>query len=146
MSRLTILISYGGSWVHSTYTNGKTKAVLVPEKITLENLRNKVYDITNLDPNKYEITMKVIYDSTKNAWPVDIVDDDDVKIFITESILSSYKIPLCITLKQRQSNQQATIDFRQLPMSVDLNLGTRADLEDNNQYCDSENYLGEEEL
>ncbi|KAI5350703.1 hypothetical protein L3X38_003594 [Prunus dulcis] len=146
MSRLTILISYGGSWVHSTYTNGKIKGVLVSEKITLEKLRNKVYYIANLDPNEYEITMKVIYDSTKNAWHVDIVDDDDVKTFITENILKSYKIPLCITLKRRLSNQQATVDFRQLPMSVDLNLGTRADLEDNNQYRDSENYLGEEEL
>ncbi|BBG93537.1 hypothetical protein Prudu_001579 [Prunus dulcis] len=116
MSRLTILISYGGSWVHSTYTNGKIKGVLVSEKITLEKLRNKVYYIANLDPNEYEITMK------------------------------SYKIPLCITLKRRLRNQQATVDFRQLPMSVDLNLGTRADLEDNNQYRDSENYLGEEEL
>ncbi|ONI29171.1 hypothetical protein PRUPE_1G185100 [Prunus persica] len=50
------------------------------------------------------------------------------------------------TATQRLSNQQATVAFRQLPMSVDLNLGTRADLEDNNQYRDSENYLGEEEL
>ncbi|XP_034200359.1 uncharacterized protein LOC117615392 [Prunus dulcis] len=146
MSRLTILISHGGSWVHSTYKNGKTKGVIVSKKITLEELRNKVYDIANLGSNEYEIIMKVIYDSTKNARPVAIVDDDDVRIFITESISRSYKIPLCITLKRRLSNQQATVDFRQLPMSVDLNLDTRADLEDNNQYRDSENYLGEEEL
>ncbi|KAI5350666.1 hypothetical protein L3X38_003557 [Prunus dulcis] len=117
MSRLTILISYGGSWVHSTYKSGKTKGVLVSEKITLEKLRNKVYDIANLDPNEYEITMKVIYDSTDNAWPVEIVDDDDVKTFVTESLLRSYKIPLCITLKRKLSNQQATVDFRQLPIS-----------------------------
>ena len=69
MSSLTILINYDGKWVNSTYKNCKTKGLLVSDKITLEELQNKVYDIVNVDRNKYEITMKVIYDAIKSAWP-----------------------------------------------------------------------------
>ncbi|CAL9025821.1 unnamed protein product, partial [Prunus brigantina] len=141
MSSLTILINYDGKWVNSTYKNCKTKALLVSDKITIEELRNKVYDIVNVDRNEYEITMKVIYDAMKSAWPAEIVDDDDMRAFIFESLSRTYKIPLCITLKRKifscGSNQ---------PMPMDLNLGTQADLEDNDQYHDSENDLENAEI
>ncbi|XP_008233000.1 PREDICTED: uncharacterized protein LOC103332086 [Prunus mume] len=107
MSRLTIMIKYDGRWVNSMYENCKTKRVLVSDKITLEELQKKVYNIVNVDPNEYEITMKVIYEVMKTELPIEIADDDDVRAFIFESLSSSYKIPLCITLKGKVSNQQA---------------------------------------
>ncbi|KAL6290314.1 hypothetical protein ACE6H2_007824 [Prunus campanulata] len=144
MSRLTILINYDGRWVNSTYENCKTKGVLVSDKITVEELRKKVYNIVNVDPNEYEITMKVIYEAMKTAWPAEIADDDDVRAFIFESLSSSYKIPLCITLKGKVSNQQAPlVDVGQESMPVDLNLSTQVVLEDNH---DSENDLGNKEF
>ncbi|CAL2241820.1 unnamed protein product [Prunus armeniaca] len=122
ISRLTILINYDGRWVNSTYENCKTKGVLVSDKITMEALRKKVYNIVNVDPNEYEITMKVIYEAMKTAWPAEIADDDDGKI----------------------SNQQApSVDVGQESMPVDLNVSTQVVLEDNH---DSENDLGNKEF
>ncbi|KAI5316321.1 hypothetical protein L3X38_036028 [Prunus dulcis] len=101
MSSLTILINYGGRWANSMYKNYKSKGLLVSEKITFEELRNKVYNIANVDQNEYEVTMKVIYDAMKSAWPTEIVNDDDVRAFIFESLSRSYKVPLCITVKRK---------------------------------------------
>ncbi|CAB4270135.1 unnamed protein product [Prunus armeniaca] len=110
----------------------------------MEALRKKVYNIVNVDPNEYEITMKVIYEAMKTAWPAEIADDDDVRSFIFESLSSSYKIPLCITLKGKISNQQApSVDVGQESMPVDLNVSTQVVLEDNH---DSENDLGNKEF
>ncbi|BBH05227.1 hypothetical protein Prudu_016558, partial [Prunus dulcis] len=100
MSRLTILIS-GGRWVDSRYENFKAKAVLVSNTITLKELQKHVYDIVNVDPNDYEITIIAMYETMKKAWPVEIADDDDVRAFIFESRLRPYKIPLCITLEDQ---------------------------------------------
>ncbi|CAB4294113.1 unnamed protein product [Prunus armeniaca] len=101
MSRLTILINYGGRWVDLRYENFKAKGVLVSYTITLKELQKQVYDIVNVDPNDYEITMIAMYETMKIAWPVEIADDDDVRAFIFESRrLSCSKIPLCITLEE----------------------------------------------
>ncbi|CAB4286245.1 unnamed protein product [Prunus armeniaca] len=147
MSSLTILINYGGWWANSTYKNCKSKGLLVSDKITFEELRNKVYDINNVDRNEYEVTVKVIYDAMKSAWPTEIVDDDDIKAFIFESLSKSYKIPLCIIVKREVfsygsgSNQQTPlVEFEPMPMN--LNLDTQGDLEDYEQDKDSEDDLG----
>ncbi|KAL6293728.1 hypothetical protein ACE6H2_001870 [Prunus campanulata] len=100
MSKLTILINYGGRWVDSRYENFKAKGVLVSNTITLKELQKQVYDIVNADPNDYEITITAMYETMKSACPVEIADDDDVRAFIFESCLRSYKIPLCITLEE----------------------------------------------
>ncbi|KAL6283024.1 hypothetical protein ACE6H2_013953 [Prunus campanulata] len=135
LSGATILINYDGSWVNSTYQNCKTKAILVTDQITLEELQNKVYDIINVEPNEYEITMIVIYESVKSTWLAKIADDNDVRAFIFESLLWYYKMPLCISLKHKASNKQApSVDFGQESRSVNPNLGTQADLKDNEQY------------
>lgn len=131
LSGATILINYDGSWVNSTYQNCKTKAILVTDQITLEELQNKVYDIINVEPNEYEITMIVIYESVKSTWLAEIADDNDVRAFIFESLLWYYKMPLCISLKRKASNKQApSVDFGQESRSVNPNLGTQADLKD----------------
>ena len=47
--------------------------------------------------------MKVIYNAMETTWPADIVDDDDddVRAFIFENFSRSWKIPLCVTSKQK---------------------------------------------
>ncbi|CAL2228616.1 unnamed protein product [Prunus armeniaca] len=101
MSRLTIMINYGGRWVDSRYENFEAKAVLVSNTITLKELQKQVYDIVNVDPNDYEITIIAMYETMKGAEPVEIADEDDVRAFIVESHrLRPYKIPLCITLEE----------------------------------------------
>ncbi|VVA40667.1 PREDICTED: Mesoderm development candidate 2 [Prunus dulcis] len=112
--------------------------------VLVEELRKKVYNIVNVDPNEYEITMKVIYEAMKTAWPAEIADDADVRAFIFESLSSSYKIPLCIALKGKVSNKQApSVDVGQESMPVDLNVSTQVVLEDSH---DSENDLGNKEF
>ncbi|VVA35457.1 Hypothetical predicted protein [Prunus dulcis] len=100
MSRLTILINYGGRWVDSRYENFKAKAVLVSNTITLKELQKQVYDIVNVDPNGYEITIKAMYKTIDGAEPAEIENDDDVEAFILASRSNPYKIPLCITLEE----------------------------------------------
>ncbi|XP_020417441.1 uncharacterized protein LOC109948547 isoform X3 [Prunus persica] len=82
------------------YENFKTRAVLVSNTITVKELQKQVYDIINVDPNDYEITIIAMYETMKSALPVEIADDDDARAFIFESRLKSYKIPLCITLEE----------------------------------------------
>ncbi|KAI5350687.1 hypothetical protein L3X38_003578 [Prunus dulcis] len=100
MSKLTILINYGGRWVDSRYENFKAKAVLVSNTITLKELQKQVYDIVHVDPNDYEITIKAMYETMNGAQPSEIENDDDVGAFILDSRSNPYKIPLCITLEE----------------------------------------------
>ncbi|CAL9030232.1 unnamed protein product [Prunus brigantina] len=128
----------------------KVKDYLFQTKLHLRN-SGIVYDIANVDQNDYEVTIKVIYDAMKSAWPTEIVNDDDVRAFIFESLLRSYKIPLCITMKHKvfsygsgSNLQTPLVEFEPMPMN--LNLGTQGDLEDYEQDKDSEDVLGTEEL
>ncbi|KAM1062224.1 hypothetical protein EV1_026360 [Malus domestica] len=70
--------------------------------------------------------MKVIYNATETTWPADIVDDDDVRAFIFENLSRSWKIPLCVTLKQKVFSSEDNDD----PLQTGLNFVTQGDLED----------------
>ncbi|CAB4276463.1 unnamed protein product [Prunus armeniaca] len=50
MTKLTILTNYDGKWVNSLYKGGKMKA-LVAEKVTYEDVQDRLHDIVRVDPN-----------------------------------------------------------------------------------------------
>lgn len=156
MTNLTILIKYDGKWVNSSYKGGKTKALVVSEKLTYEELRDRLYGLMKVDPNEYGITMKAVYSGKSHPYPAEVVDDNDVAAFICESVARDWKIPMCVTLERRVlasgsgSNQQAPIglathttkchsldphtqheeqnsfDFISSPMPMDFSSGTQA--------------------
>lgn len=51
MTKLTILINYDGKWVNSLYKGGKMKALVV-EKVTYEDVQDRLHDIVRVDPNE----------------------------------------------------------------------------------------------
>ena len=72
------MINYDEKWVNSTYKNCKTKGLLVSDKITIEELRNKVYDIVNVNRNEYEIAML----EAKNPGTITHIETDSNNHFI----------------------------------------------------------------
>lgn len=100
------MVNYNGKWANSRYTGDKTKGILVSKDITYEELEDRAYRIMGVDPHVHKIVMKAKYESKEPTQPAEIIDDDDLKFFISEclSLDADCRIPLCITLKPRKDD------------------------------------------
>lgn len=108
-TKLRLLVNYNGKWANSGYTDGKTKGRLVSKDITYGELEDLAYRIVGLDPHEYKIVMKAKYESKQPTQPAEIIDDDDLKCFISEnlSLDAKCRIPLCITLEPRRDDHDS---------------------------------------
>lgn len=108
-TKLRLLVNYNGKWANSRYTGGKTKGILFSKDITYGELEDRAYRIVGVDPHEYKIVMKAKYESKQPTQPAEIIDDDDLKFFISESLSldADCRIPLCITLEPRRDNHDS---------------------------------------
>lgn len=112
MSQVRVLVMYDGEWFsssgHFVYNGGKTKGIIISDKITYQELVDRLYQLVKVDPNEYAIIMKALYKANIPTIPAEIVNDDDVRFFIDENVAqpTDARSPLCITLKCRESQFQ----------------------------------------
>lgn len=108
-TKLGLLVNYNGKWANSRYTGNKTKGILVSKDITYEELEDRAYHIVGVDPHEYKIVLKAKYESKQPTQPAEIIDDDDLKFFISESLSldADCRIPLCITLEPRKDERDS---------------------------------------
>ncbi|KAM5554179.1 hypothetical protein ABKV19_026093, partial [Rosa sericea] len=85
MGEVRLGVSYGGKWVGSIYIGGRTEEIVVSEDITYNELLDQMYYIVGVDPNENEIKISTIDELKSSAYPVEIIDDDDLKTFIDQS-------------------------------------------------------------
>ncbi|XP_062018477.1 uncharacterized protein LOC133734875 isoform X1 [Rosa rugosa] len=88
MGELRLGVNYGGKWVGSVYIGGSSEEIVVSEDITYNELLDQLYHIVGVHPNENEIKISTIDESKSPAYPVEIINDDDLKNFIDQSISS----------------------------------------------------------
>ncbi|XP_024158555.1 uncharacterized protein LOC112166035 isoform X2 [Rosa chinensis] len=88
MGEFRLGVTYGGKWVGSVYIGGRTEEIVVSEDITYNELLDQLYHIVGVSPNDNEIKISTIDESKSPAYPVEIINDDDLKNFIDQSISS----------------------------------------------------------
>ncbi|KAL6199225.1 hypothetical protein ACLB2K_029011 [Fragaria x ananassa] len=103
MDEIRLGVNYGGKWVGSVYVGGKTEEIVVSEDITYNELLDQLYHIVGLIPNENEIKISTIDESMSPAYPVEIINDDDLKQFIDQSPSSDmhWKHPLRKSSRRR---------------------------------------------
>ncbi|XP_062018451.1 uncharacterized protein LOC133734861 isoform X2 [Rosa rugosa] len=103
MGEFRLGVTYGGKWVGSVYIGGKTEEIVVSENITYNELLDKLYHIVGVHRNENEIKISTIDESKSPAYPMEIINDDDLKTFIDRSlsILEELKHPLWNSSRRR---------------------------------------------
>ncbi|KAM5585942.1 hypothetical protein ABKV19_005050 [Rosa sericea] len=110
MGEFGLGVTYGGKWVDSVYIGGRTQEIVVSEDITYSELLDQLYHIVGVPPTENEIKISTIDESKSPAYPVEIINDDDLKNFIDQSLSSDVhlKHPL------RNSSRSRSIQVRVL--------------------------------
>ncbi|KAL6202224.1 hypothetical protein ACLB2K_025933 [Fragaria x ananassa] len=88
MGEIRLGVNYGGKWVGSVYIGGKTEEIVVPEDITYNELLDQLYHIVGVHPNENETKISTIDESKSPAYPVEIINDVDLKTFIDQNVSS----------------------------------------------------------
>ena len=83
-------LCYDGWWEtledgHMEYVNGKNRALFVGKNCLFDQFLARVYEVLQINPNEYSITMKTTLRSSNTlyricALPMDIFDDEIVRV------------------------------------------------------------------
>lgn len=82
-----MFVCYNGKRVKGdrkcAYKGGSKKGIMVARIITYNKLIQRVHHIGSIDPNLVQISLKFPIEVTTNEYMhIDVVDDEDVKVFI----------------------------------------------------------------
>ncbi|KAH9680511.1 SWIM-type domain-containing protein [Citrus sinensis] len=113
MDSVVLELCYDGWWEtledgRMEYVNGKNRAFLVGKNCLFDKLLARVYDVLQINPNEYSITMKTTLRSSNTlycvcALPMDIFDDEMVRVVLhmASDVANFGCIPLFVTTSPR---------------------------------------------
>ncbi|KAA0025135.1 MuDRA-like transposase [Cucumis melo var. makuwa] len=88
MAHVRILMRHGGAWDEGRRKyEGVLKGIVVPKEITHKDLQYELYDLAEVDPTKFDIKIRCIYEikEEKEAPPFELSNDRDLKfIFLVK--------------------------------------------------------------
>ncbi|KAA0037752.1 MuDRA-like transposase [Cucumis melo var. makuwa] len=86
MTHVRILVRHGGAWDEGRrkYEGGVLKGIVVSKEITHKDLQYELYDLAEVDPTKFDIKIRCIYEikGEKEAPPFELSNDRDLKFYI----------------------------------------------------------------
>ncbi|KAK3199280.1 hypothetical protein Dsin_022695 [Dipteronia sinensis] len=89
MEKVRFVVLYDGEWSKSggkfKYQSGKSKVNLVSGETSYESLHDIVSRLVNVNSNESSIKMKFMFNSPEVLAPFEVVNDDDVQIFLCEN-------------------------------------------------------------
>ena len=109
MDSIVLELCYDGWWEtledgRMEYVNGKNRAFLVGTIYLFDQLLVRVYDVLQINPNEYNITIKTTLRSSNIlyrvcALPMDIFDDEIVRVVLhmASDVANSGCIPIFVT-------------------------------------------------
>ncbi|KAH9697550.1 SWIM-type domain-containing protein [Citrus sinensis] len=113
MDSVVLELCYDGWWEtlengRMEYVNGKNPAFLVGKNYLFDQLLARVYEVLQINPNDYSITMKTILRSSNTlyricAMPMDICDDEMVRVVLhmASDVANVGCIPIFVTTSPR---------------------------------------------
>ncbi|KAL0533306.1 hypothetical protein IC582_030119 [Cucumis melo] len=101
MAHVWILVRHGDAWDEGRrkYEGGLLKGIVVSKEITHKDLQYELYDLAKVDPIKFDIKIRCIYEikGEKEAPPFELINDHDLKSYIlSENLL---KVPLYLSFE-----------------------------------------------
>ncbi|KAK0603393.1 hypothetical protein LWI29_004484 [Acer saccharum] len=106
MDKVRFVVLYGGEWIKSgekfKYQYKVSKIISVSRETSYESLHDIVSRLVEANPNKSSIKMKFIFNSPEVLAPFEVVNDDDVQVFLCENSDVNTRTSLCVTVERKR--------------------------------------------
>ncbi|KAK3200141.1 hypothetical protein Dsin_023556 [Dipteronia sinensis] len=96
-----LLFLYDREWSKSggklKYQSEKSRAISVSRETSYESLHYIISCLVNVNLNESSIKVKFLFYSPEVLAPIEVVNDDDVQIFLCENSVVNTRTSLCVT-------------------------------------------------
>ncbi|KAK2661877.1 hypothetical protein Ddye_000451 [Dipteronia dyeriana] len=105
MDKVRFVVLYDGEWSESggkfKYQSGKSRLISVSRKTSYESLEDIIYGLDNVNPNEFSIKMKYLFNSPEVLAQFEVVNNDDVQMFLCENSVVKTRTSLCVTTERK---------------------------------------------
>ena len=112
MSHVRILVRHDGAWDEGRrkYEGGVLKGIVVPKEITHKDLQSELYDLAEVDPTKFDIKIRCIYEikGEKEAPPFELSNDRDLKFYILSE--NPLEVPLYLSFEPTSNRSMKVLN------------------------------------
>ncbi|KAL4011078.1 hypothetical protein IC575_028124 [Cucumis melo] len=112
MAHVRILVRHGGAWDEGRrkYEGGVLKGIVVPKEITHKDLQSELYDLAEVDPTKFDIKIRCIYEikGEKEAHPFELSNDRDLKFYILSE--NPLEVPLYLSFEPTSNRSMKVLN------------------------------------
>ncbi|KAL0534971.1 hypothetical protein IC582_029277 [Cucumis melo] len=112
MAHVRILVRHGGEWDKGRrkYEGGVLKGIVVPKEITHKDLQSELYDLAEVDPTKFDIKIRCIYEikGEKEAPPFELSNDRDLKFYILSE--NPLEVPLYLSFEPTSNRSMKVLN------------------------------------
>ncbi|KAA0051247.1 MuDRA-like transposase [Cucumis melo var. makuwa] len=112
MAHVRILVRHGGEWDEGQrkYEGGVLKGIVVPKEITHKDLQSELYDLAEVDPTKFDIKIRCIYEikGEKEAPPFELSNDRDLKFYILSE--NPLEVPLYLSFEATSNRSMKVLN------------------------------------
>ncbi|KAA0061376.1 MuDRA-like transposase [Cucumis melo var. makuwa] len=112
MAHVRILVRHGGAWDEGQrkYEGGVLKGIVVPKEITHKDLQYELYDLAEVDPTKFDIKIRCIYEikGEKEAPPFELSNDRDLKFYILSE--NPLEVPLYLSFEPTSNRSMKVLN------------------------------------
>ncbi|KAA0050460.1 MuDRA-like transposase [Cucumis melo var. makuwa] len=121
MTHVRILVRYGSAWDEGRrkYEGEVLKGIVVSKEITHKDLHDELYDLAEVDPTKFDIKIRCIYEikREKEAPPFELSNDCDLKFYILSE--NPLEVPLYLSFEptNNQSKKLLNKDYNSVSRS-----------------------------
>ncbi|KAL0555834.1 hypothetical protein IC582_004335 [Cucumis melo] len=109
MSHVRILVHCGGAWDEGRrkYEGDMLKGIVIIKEITHKDLQDELYDLAEVDPTKFDIKIRCIYEiKGEKEAPLFDLSNDHLKFYILSE--NPLEIPLYVSFEPT-SNQSKKV-------------------------------------
>ncbi|KAL0540866.1 hypothetical protein IC582_020886 [Cucumis melo] len=112
MAHVRILVRHGGAWDEERrkYEGGVLKGIVVSKEITHKDLQYELYDLAEVDPTKFDIKIRCIYEikGEKEAPPFELSNDRDLKFYILSE--NPLEVPLYLSFEPTSNRSMKVLN------------------------------------
>ncbi|KAL4018522.1 hypothetical protein IC575_022120 [Cucumis melo] len=112
MAHVRTLVRHGGAWDEGRrkYEGGVLKGIVVPKEITQKDLQSELYDLAEVDPTKFDIKVRCIYEikGKKEAPPFELSNDRDLKFYILNE--NPLEVPLYLSFEPTSNRSMKVLN------------------------------------
>ncbi|KAA0038328.1 MuDRA-like transposase [Cucumis melo var. makuwa] len=112
MAHVRILVRHGGAWDEGRrkYEGGVLKGIVVPKEITHKDLQSELYGLAEVDPTKFDIKIRCIYEikGEKEAPPFELSNDRDLKFYILSE--NPLEVPLYLSFEPTSNRSMKVLN------------------------------------